>query len=243
MSEPVFLVDQAPPLGLFQLTGAEGRHAANVRRMRPGEPLLLSDGHGTMAYATVVAARSGALDVDVTERRTHPQADPRIVAVQAIAKGDRAEAAVQAMTEAGVDEIVPWSARRCVARWDGDRAARGVERWRATAREAAKQSRRAWLPVVTRPVSTEQLVEEIHRREACALVLHEEASERLTGASLPFGGVIMIVIGPEGGIAPEELARLAEVSATPVRLGDTVLRTSTAGVAAIAVLSARLGRW
>lgn len=213
------------------LDGPEGHHAADVMRLRVGERLLLGDGRGGVASAVVQAVGRGRLDLLVEQRRYLDPPAPRLVVAQGIAKGDRAELAVQAMTEAGVDEIVPWPALRSVARWKDDRA---LQRWRAVAREAAKQARRAWVPVVSQPVPTAGL--------RPTFVLHEEATVRLSTVELPEGDVT-VVVGPEGGIAPEELAVFEAAGAVPVRLGDAVLRTSTAGVAALSVLSARLGRW
>jgi 16S rRNA (uracil1498-N3)-methyltransferase len=243
MSDPVFLVTELPGTGTYQLSGPEGRHAADVRRLHPGETLDLSDGRGGLAPAVVTATGRGTLLLDVGPSRRVPAPTPRIVAVQAIAKGDRSEIAVQAMTEVGVDEIVPWSAARCVARWEGDRAQRALDRWRATAREAAKQARRAWLPEVTDRVTTGALARRLAQPGVRGLVLHEGAEERLTRVSFPAVGEIILVIGPEGGISPEELAQFTSAGAAPVLLGDTVLRTSTAGVAALAVVSASIGRW
>lgn len=164
--------------------------------------------------------------------------------VQGIAKGDRGELAVQAMTEVGVDEIVPWAASRSVAQWRGDRGARAREKWVATAREAAKQARRSWLPVVAgAPDESTATVARRIAGAAATFVLHEEARERLTTVELPAAGEIVLVVGPEGGIAPAELTAFAEAGARPVRLGPSVLRTSTAGVAALSVLATRLGHW
>jgi 16S rRNA (uracil1498-N3)-methyltransferase len=169
-----------------------------------------------------------------------PPPSPRLVVVQALPKGDRAELAVQAMTEVGVDEIVPWQASRSIVRWQGDRGTKALDRWRATAREAAKQSRRAHLPVVS-GVTGREVVE---RLRGFGLALHEEASTPLSTVDIPSSVTeVVLVVGPEGGIAPEELDAFTAAGATPVRLGSTVLRTSTAGVAALAVLNARTGRW
>jgi 16S rRNA (uracil1498-N3)-methyltransferase len=163
---------------------------------------------------------------------------------QGIAKGDRGELAVQAMTEVGVDSILPWAAARSVAQWHGERGLRARQKWAATAREAAKQARRAWLPTVEGDpdFSTRRLADRL-RAATAAFVLHEEASVALSGVELPAGGEIMLVVGPEGGVDPAELAAFEQAGAMPVRLGDTVLRTSTAGVAALCVLATRLGRW
>jgi 16S rRNA (uracil1498-N3)-methyltransferase len=238
VSLALFLVPSLPAGDRVRLDGPEGRHAADVARLRAGERLLLSDGAGALATCSVVAAAKGALDLRVLDRVAVPPPSPRLVVVQALPKGDRADLAVQAMTEVGVDEIVPWPAARSIVRWQGDRGTKALEKWRATAREAAKQSRRAHLPVVSEPASTGALVP----RLAGALVLHEEATVPLATADLP-DTEIVLVVGPEGGIAPEELDAFTAAGATAVRLGPTVLRTSTAGVAALAVLNARTGRW
>lgn len=244
MSAPLFLVDALPDGGAFTLTGAEGHHAATVQRLQAGEELLLADGRGGTAVAVVVAAGRGSLDVRVTDRRYAPAPDPRLVVVQGIAKGDRGELAVQAMTEVGVDEIVPWAAARSVVQWRSERGGRARDKWAATAREAAKQARRPWLPVVAgNPDESTARVCARLTAAGAGYVLHEEATERLAVADLPAGGDIVLVVGPEGGISPAELDGFVSAGARPVRLGETVLRTSTAGVAALAVLCARLGRW
>ena len=231
MTDALFLV---PSLDVEVLDGPEGHHAADVQRLRVGESLLLSDGRGGMASAVVRAAGRGRLELSTVERWYVDQPAPKLVVAQGIAKGDRGELAVQAMTEVGVDGIVPWVAARSVARWKDDRP---LERWRAVAREAAKQARRAWLPVVSAPVATRDLAPRV------TFVLDASAEVRLSTVDIPAGGEIVIVVGPEGGVAPEELAAFEAAGAVPVRLGDTVLRTSTAGVAALSVLSGRLGRW
>jgi 16S rRNA (uracil1498-N3)-methyltransferase len=236
MSLPLFLVDALPSGDEFRLDGPEGHHAATVQRLRVGEELLLGDGRGGTATAVVTAVGRGALDVTLTDRRYVPPPAQRFVVAQGIAKGDRGELAVQAMTEVGVDAIVPWAAARSVARWKDDRP---LQRWRATVQGAAKQARRPWVPEVSEPVTTAQLA----RLPGPLLVLHEEASAPLSRVELPTGGEITLVVGPEGGVTPDELATLQAAGALPVRLGPEVLRTSTAGVAALAALSVRLGRW
>ncbi|MFB9235915.1 16S rRNA (uracil(1498)-N(3))-methyltransferase [Plantactinospora siamensis] len=244
MSLPLFLVDEVPAGPAGTLDGAEGRHAATVQRLRPGERLLLADGRGGTAAAEVTAVGRGTLDFAITDRWYADPPDPRLVVAQGIAKGDRGELAVQAMTEAGVDEILPWAAARSVAQWRAERGARSRDRWVGTAREAAKQARRPWLPVVggDPDVSTAGVARRL-AGAAAAFVLHEEATDRLSAVQLPDRGEIVLVIGPEGGIGPDEVSTFAAAGAVPVRLGDAVLRTSTAGVAALAVLSARLNRW
>ncbi|HEX5597909.1 MAG TPA: 16S rRNA (uracil(1498)-N(3))-methyltransferase [Micromonosporaceae bacterium] len=244
MSKPLFLVESLPDGDRMTLDGPEGHHAASVQRLRVGERLLLTDGRGGTAAGEVTAVGRGALDIVVTERRYVPAPDPRLVVVQGIAKGDRGELAVQAMTEVGADEIVPWAAARAVVQWRGDRGVRSRQKWVVTAREAAKQARRAWLPVVAG--DPDESTTAVSRRLAgasAALVLHEEAQAPLATVDLPVAGDIVLVVGPEGGIADAELDVFQEAGAVPVRLGENVLRTSTAGVAALAVLSVRSERW
>jgi 16S rRNA (uracil1498-N3)-methyltransferase len=239
VSAPLFLVDALPGSARFTLSGPEGHHAADVQRLKVGAVLILGDGRGGTASAEVTAVGRGSVDLAVGERVLFAAADPRLVVVQGIAKGDRGELAVQAMTEIGVDEVVPWAASRSVARWRGDRGARV-----STAREAAKQARRPWLPVIGgAPDCTSHHVAARLTEASAAFVLHEEATDRLTVAKLPVTGEIVLVVGPEGGISDAELGAFVAAGAQPVRLGDSVLRTSTAGMAALAVLSAGLGRW
>ena len=244
VSAALFLVEALPTADRYTLDGPEGHHASTVQRLRVGESLQLADGRGGTATAEVTAVGRGRLEVAITGRRHAPAPDPRLVVVQGIAKGDRGELAVQAMTEVGVDEIVPWAAVRSVVQWRGERGTRARDKWSATAREAAKQARRAWLPTVAGDpdCSTRQVADRMSAASA-AFVLHEEATDRLVTADLPARGEIVLVVGPEGGIAPAEADAFAAAGARPVRLGDSVLRTSTAGVAALAVLSARLQRW
>jgi 16S rRNA (uracil1498-N3)-methyltransferase len=242
LSLPLFLVDAIPAADEYTLDGPEGYHAAAVQRLRLGEELLLSDGHGGLARARVVWVARSSLVLAVTHRVSVPQAAPRVVVAQGIAKGDRGELAVQAMTEVGVDEILPWAAARSVTQWRGERGAKAREKWAATAREAAKQARRAWIPLVggDPDVSTKELAQRLGTN---SFVLHEEAAERLSTVDLPSADELLLVIGPEGGIDDSELKIFEEAGARPVRLGDSVLRTSTAGVAALAVLATRLRRW
>jgi len=224
------------------LDGPEGRHAAAVRRLREGERVDLTDGAGAVAECVVREVLKDALRLDVLTRREVPPPRPRLVVVQGLPKGDRGELAVEMMTEVGVDVIVPWPASRSITQWKGDKVAKALQRWRSTAREAGKQARRFHLPEVTEPATTHG-VEELLAGAALGLVLHEEATEPLSRVALPADGDIVLVVGPEGGVSEQELARFGAAGAVPTLLGSTVLRTSTAGVAAASVLLARTGRW
>jgi 16S rRNA (uracil1498-N3)-methyltransferase len=245
MTAPVFLADPDALAGdtpEVRLEGAEGRHAAVVRRLRAGEPLVLTDGRGTSADCVVVEASRSGLVCRVRRRQSVPEPRPRLVVVQALPKGERAELAVQMLTEVGADVIVPWAAARCVVQWRGERGAKALGKWRSHAREAAKQARRSWLPDVPDLAGTAD-VADLLGRCALAVVLHEDAEERLATLPVPADGDIAVVVGPEGGLTDEEVATFAEAGATAVRLGPSVLRTSTAGVAAAAALLSRTPRW
>lgn len=226
--------------GRLTLTGAEAKHAATVNRTRPGQSILIGNGRGLLASGEVLVATNIELTIEVAAVEQVPRAEPAITLVQALAKGDRDELAVQAATELGVDGVVPWAAARSVSRWEGAKVAKGRERWATIVREASKQSIRAWTPEVAglAPLAGLVALAQTHR----VLVLEPTADERLTSVR-PDGRPIALVVGPEGGIAPSELDALRAAGAELVRLGDTVLRTSTAGPAALAVLNATLHRW
>jgi len=240
VTPPLFLLDPLPDAASFVLDGDEGRHAARVKRLGVGEALLVSDGHGTVLSCVVAAVQGDGLRLSVGSRTFEAAPDPRLVVVQALPKGDRGELAAEMMTELGVDEIVPWAAARSITQWDnGPRGAKALARWQRTAQEAAKQSRRAWVPQVAALASTASLLGRLDG----ALVLHEAAGVALASVALPVSGELVLVVGPEGGISDDELAKFTAAGATAVRLGSPVLRTSTAGPAALAALSLRLGRW
>ncbi len=223
------------------LDGPEGRHAATVRRTRVGEHLLLTDGGGLRIEAEVVSVGSGTLDLRVVSVTSDPEPSPRLVLVQALAKNDRDDQAIEAATECGVDEVVPWQASRSVVQWRGERGDKAWRKWDAVLVAATKQSRRTRRPVLAPAATSAQLSARIGAA-AAAFVLHEDARMPLAGVTLPASGDVVVVVGPEGGISPEELAAFEAAGGVAVRLGDTVLRSSSAGPAALAVLSA-MSRW
>lgn len=251
MSAPVFLAEPGALDGVragdtYVLTGTEGRHAAVVQRRRAGERVDVADGAGVRLECVVSAADGDRLVMDVLAHRVEEPPMVPLVLVQALAKGDRDDLAVEAATEVGVDEVVPWQAERSVVVWRGDRAERSRAKWVAAVRQAAKQSRRAHVPAVRPVVDSRALADEVRTVVAdggAALVLHEEATEPIGRVALPQAGPVLVVVGPEGGIGEEELGRLTAAGAVAVRLGPHVLRTSTAGPVALAVLAQRLGRW
>lgn len=240
---PVFVVPELPSTVTTVLDGPEGRHAATVRRLRSGEPLALTDGRGGVARCEVTGTGKDRLELRVLGTVRHDPPRPRVVLAQALVKGDRGELAVELATEAGVDEILPWRAARCVTRWDGGpRGERAHARWRSSATAAAKQSRRAWVPEVAAPVSTAELAAAV-RESSAAYVLESDAVSALGEQTLSGSSQVLLVVGPEGGVAPDELATLEAAGARAVRLGPEVLRASTAAAVALGALGVLTGRW
>jgi 16S rRNA (uracil1498-N3)-methyltransferase len=243
----LFYAESIPAVGgIAVVDGDEGFHAASVRRLRPGEELVLSDGAGTVADCVVQSADKRSLTARVLASRTVPLPRPPVTVVQAIPKSERSELAIELATEAGADEFVAWQAQRCVARWDGDRAANGLRRWRAVARSAARQSRRAWIPEVSGPMSTEALCSYLTQQigaGAVVLVLHESADVPITEETVAQANSVILLVGPEGGISDPEITALMNAGAVTVRLGPTVLRTSTAAAVALGALGVLTPRW
>jgi 16S rRNA (uracil1498-N3)-methyltransferase len=226
-------------VGPYCLGGSEGRHAASVRRLRAGEALILVDGDGGVAEAVVTTAGRDVLDVEVSVSRRDPRPSPRLTVVQALAKGEHAERAVDLLTEVGADLIVPWSAGRSIVRWEGDRGTKARARWQAVADAAAKQSRRTWWPHIALLTTTDEVAALVADADV-GVVLHESATEPLASLDVREARSIVLVVGPEGGIAPGELA---EIGGSVCRLGPQVLRTSSAGMAAASALLSRTARW
>jgi 16S rRNA (uracil1498-N3)-methyltransferase len=246
VTAPLFFVAADQLAGVLQgsvivLDGPEGRHGARVLRIGVGEQVLLADGVGHGAGAVVESVGAGELHLRLQVITQEPQPDSRFVLIQALAKGDRGEQAIEAATELGVDEVVPWQAARSIAIWRGERAARSLRKWESIVLAAAKQSRRARIPLVSEPADQRVVIQRI-QQAALAVVLHEEAAVPLAGLELPASGDVLLIVGPEGGIGPDELRAFVASGAVTVRLGRNVLRSSSAGPAALAVISAA-GRW
>lgn len=246
MAATVFLTDSLPVPGEdFLLDGDEGRHAAAVRRIRVGEELVLSDGAGGFARCAAEAVGKSDVTLRCAETWTVPEPSPKVIVVQALPKSERSELAVELATEAGADGIVPWQAARCVSRWDGGKgkAEKGVARWRAVARSAAKQARRAYVPEIHDLVTTRELIPLLTSMDANVVVLHEGSAVPLGEVDFSVTTTVVIVVGPEGGISPEELDALVAMGAQPALLGPTVLRTSTAAAVALGAIGVLTDRW
>ncbi len=222
--------------------GDEAHHAVAVRRLRVGEQVALTDGVGTLVTGQVATTGKRIFTVTAATIEQAERPAPEIVVVQALPKGERGELAVEVLTEVGVGRIIPWAASRSVAVWKGERADKSLAKWRSSAREAAKQARRTWHPEVDRLASTAEAVRVVQGADL-AVVLHEAASQPLSAVEVPDGGTIVVVVGPEGGLSDDEVAAFAAAGAHSVRLGSEVLRTSTAGVAAVAAVLLRTSRW
>lgn len=229
---------------LVEVSGDEAHHAVTVRRLRVGEQVRLTDGAGGAVSGLVEEVAKRRFTLRVEHRLDQERPQPRISVVQALPKGDRGELAVEMLTEVGVDTVVPWAASRCVAVWRGERATKSRNKWIATSREAAKQARRSWFPEVTELATTADVAAMLRQADR-AFVLHEEAGAPLAAAVGADDAVqtIVVVVGPEGGVSPDELEEFTAAGARAVRLGSEVLRTSTAGVAAVAALLAQTPRW
>ncbi|WP_426297724.1 16S rRNA (uracil(1498)-N(3))-methyltransferase [Arthrobacter sp. R-11] len=258
MSNPVFFapagaLDGLVPGDTFVLDGAEARHAVTVKRLETGEAVDIADGTGRRLVGKVLEAGQGTLTVEAVELREEPRAAVRLVLVQALAKGDRDELAIETATELGVDAVIPWQSERSIVRWKGERAAKAHAKWQSVVSAAAKQARRAWIPEVRPAVDGAGLAKAVAAADL-AVILHEDAKRPLRAAladwleGLPDGGTdgvreVLLLVGPEGGITPREVTKLADAGAVTALLGNHVLRSSTAGPAAIVLASDILGRW
>lgn len=248
MAATLFYLDPLPTRvgDTAVLDGPEGHHAATVRRTQVGEKLALADGRGAVAHCTVTSVGKDRLEASVDALGAVPPLAPEVTVVQALPKSERSDLAVDLMVEAGADAVIPWQASRCVARWDGLKAAKGVDRWQKVATAAAKQSRSPRVPEVAPLHTTKQVAAELRRavaEGAVALVLHEAASVPLTSVNLASARQVYLIVGPEGGVAENEVDTFREAGAVAVRLGPNVLRTSTAAAVALGALGVLTQRW
>lgn len=244
MVEPLYFTQLNPAVAKGDrviLTGSEAKHAS-VRRLRVGEPIALSDGAGLKARGFVVETSRNDLlvEIDSVARYTPPKV--QLTLVQALAKGDRDELAIQAATELGVAKVIPWQAERSVVIWSEEKQAHGLKRWQSVVAEAAKQSLRPMIPTVSNPQTLEQLFQLLEQSDL-VLVLEPTATLSLSAVALPTSGEIAVIVGPEGGISAFELESFAKAGFVAVSMGSGILRTSTAPVAAIALIQSRLGNW
>lgn len=256
-TDPVFIVAPEQLAGVavgdeIHLGGAEAHHAFRVRRLRAGEAIQVIDGRGCRIRGHLgVDTGTGRVPISVVGIDQEPARQPRIVIAQALIKGDRADRAIETMTEVGVDEIIPWTASRCVVQWRGDKQRSGPDRWASIAREATKQSRQAWVPQIAPVMSLAQLCDRVHAASTALvldvtgepLLLDGSSDEGSAPGFLPLRGDVLVVVGPEGGLTETELQQLQAAGARVIRLGSNVLRSATAGTIAAAVIIAGSMRW
>jgi len=227
---------------IVTINGAEAHHAIKVRRVKIGEQLNLTNGV-THSFTGEVVEAADYLSVRILTRVQIVAHKLSFVLVQALAKGDRDELAIQAASEIGVSRVMPWQANRSVSRWEGSKVEKQVTRWQAICDEACKQSLQPLFTSVEQPVTSRQISEQIKQSSGLWLILDPTASASIVDLVLPEEGEIFLLVGPEGGISHEEIESFEQNGAKGVRLGASVLRTSTGGVAALSVLSARAGLW
>lgn len=233
-------LDGRGPGDTVAVTGDEARHAVVVSRLGVGELVQVADGSGHVVEGEIVSAAPDEMVVRIATTSRSDDPATRFVLMQALAKGGRDEQAVEAATELGVDTVIPWQADRSIVQWRGDKAAKAARKWESLVLAASKQSRRPTIPAVEPMVTTRAAASRLRRADA-VLVLHEDAQLPIGEFDVPPGEVV-VVVGPEGGISPEELAAFQDAGAQAVRLGPTVLRASNAGPTALAILLART-RW
>lgn len=229
------------PGSVLELAGEEARHAATVSRLRTGEQVRVGNGRGRVAVAAAAAVGRDAVALTVLSVEAVPEPAPRLHLVQALAKGGRDELAIQAATELGVASVAPWQAARSVVRWTGPKAESGAARWASIVREASKQAMRPWSATGEPLLGTAALVDLARTRRT--VLLDPDAPQRLVDAVPRDVDDLVLVVGPEGGVAPEETAALTAAGAVRARMGPTVLRTSTAAPAALAALAVHLNLW
>lgn len=264
-------LDDVEPGSVLVLDGAEGHHAATVMRLGEGEPVQLSDTARTRADAVVSAAEAGQLQLRISTVVVEEVQRPRLVLVQGLAKDRRDLQAIESATELGVDAVIPWTAERSVARWKPGREAKKHAEWVSTVTAASKQTRRTSIPEVRQLHTTAQYLAALTSGTG-VVVLHEaervslrtalqalglgsppargaEAGAQVSAPSASAGTAaaepaeLHLVVGPEGGISDQEVQRLSAAGARTARLGRHVLRSSTAGPAAVAGVQLLLGRW
>ena len=253
MTLPVFLTETplAGASGTITVGPEVAGHAVRVRRMGAGEELELIDGTGVRLRGTIQEGTSDSLTLSVTDETEEPQQRPRLVLVQALAKNDRDIQAIEAATEVGVDAVIPWAAQRSIADWPAKKAHKMAAKWANVLTAATLQARRARVPELgelIRGTAVTQLVTPTSR----VIVLDETESSGLTEAVNDLGegsttqgdiDEIVVIVGPEGGITPAEVDALVSAGARTAVLGPTILRASTAGPVALAIVQTLLGRW
>jgi 16S rRNA (uracil1498-N3)-methyltransferase len=231
----LFFVDDLPTTGSYEFSNEDAHHAIRVLRMQAGDEFMLSDGKGAWSQVKATEVSKKSITVEVIESGYQEPLATTITVVQALPKGDRAKEAIELLTEAGVDRIVPWAASRSIGK--------GSDKFAITAREASKQSRRFRVPEVTELATTAQICEAIKLSDL-AIAFHESAQDKLSDQISSHNVQnLLIIIGPEGGLTEEELAAFETAGAKVALMGRPILRSAHAGIAAVSAVSALLKVW
>ena len=233
----LFFVDDLPTTvgGLYEFANDDANHAIRVLRMQTGAEFMLSDGQGSWSQVVATEVKKKSMQVRIIDSGFQQPLATTITVVQALPKGDRAKEAVELLTEAGVDRIVPWASARSIGK--------GSEKFVITAREASKQSRRFRIPEVTETATTAQICEAIKISDL-AIAFHESATSKLSDqVSSHNVEHLLIIIGPEGGLTDEEIAAFTDAGAKVALMGRPILRSAHAGIAAVSAVSALLKVW
>lgn len=231
----LFFVDDLPTTGSYEFSNEDAHHAIRVLRMQAGDEFMLSDGKGAWSQVKATEVSKKSITVQVIESGYQEPLATTITVVQALPKGDRAKEAIELLTEAGVDRIVPWAASRSIGK--------GSDKFAITAREASKQSRRFRIPEVTELATTAQICEAIKLSDL-AIAFHESAQDKLSDQISSHNVQnLLIIIGPEGGLTEEELAAFETAGAKVALMGRPIVRSAHAGIAAVSAVSALLKVW
>ncbi|MDR1709338.1 MAG: 16S rRNA (uracil(1498)-N(3))-methyltransferase [Candidatus Accumulibacter sp.] len=243
MNPPRFFVSVPLAVGArVELPPGAARHVGRVLRMRAGEALTLFDGRGGEYACRVLSSLRGAVSVEALEwRGTERESPLDLTLAQGLQAGERMDLTVQKAVELGAARIVPLVTRRGVSRPEGERAKKRAAHWRAVAASACEQCGRNRVPEVAEP---EDLADWLARPLAGAplrLMLDPEAARALDALPPPASMAVELLVGAEGGFAPEEAEAARRAGFTALRLGPRILRTETAGLAALATLQCLWG--
>lgn len=240
-----FFVDPGQITGdLIRITGPDVQHISKVLRLKEGAELIVADGTGLEYYGRITSLGKWEVMVSVSQKQQAQSESPvKVTLLQGIPKGDKMELIIQKCTELGINRIVPVVTKRTVVQLSEEKARTRRQRWQRIAEEAAKQSQRARIPVVEEVIPlAEALVR--YGNQPLLVPWEEEKAQTMKEVLKAQRGKcsqLALLIGPEGGLDPEEVALAKAQQAWAVTLGPRILRTETAGLAALTMILYELG--